>query len=53
MNGKQTIIRGYYALPAMIERNIVIDLFGSWSGRFMYESAKLVSPVRLREGPQE
>jgi len=22
---KQTIIRGYYALPAMIERNIVID----------------------------
>ena len=35
MNGEQTIIRGYYALPAMIERKIVIDFykFGQLSER--------------------
>ena len=39
MNGKQTIIRGYYALPAMIERNIVIDLF--WADARVVETTDL------------
>ena len=27
MNGKQTNIRDYWILPAMLERNIVIDFY--------------------------
>lgn len=52
MDGKQTNIRGYYALPAMLERNIVIDfLFWVLVRSVMCESAKLISSVQLREGP--
>ena len=45
MNGKQTIIRDYYALPAMIERKIVID-FLIWADARVgpnEQSAKLQS----------
>lgn len=27
LNGEQAIIRGYYALPAMIERDMIIDFY--------------------------
>ena len=56
MDGKQTNIRGYYALPAMLERNIVID-FLFWVDARAVETADLqnlyyTSWVRIPLCPQ-
>ena len=52
MNGEQTNIRGYYALPAMLERNIVIDLFGQLDEWLSLWSAKPATPVRIGYCPR-
>lgn len=57
MDGKQTNIRGYYALPAMLERNIVID-FLFWADARAVETTDLqnlyyTSWVRIPLCPQK
>lgn len=57
MDGKQTNIRGYYALPAMLERDIVID-FLFWADARVVETADLqnlyyTSWVRIPLCPQK